>query len=465
MRTPTLPLDAPPRPAAGSRWGLPLLLVAHLSRPRPGGSGSRAVLILPLVAFAAATALTLTVLAGVIMFLGWEGHELDIYPTVAGLAGAILVIPLLSLGAAAARLSAHRRDDRLATLRLLGATSGTVSAMTVMESAMIAFGGALLGTLLYGVGLPLVGLLSFGGAPIGAAALMLSPLVIVGVVAGMTALAALSAVLSVRRVVISPLGVRMRRDAPPLRRWHFVVAGAVILLAVGALQVMQAGTSLLVMRVTFIGGFAAGIGVLNLLGPLVIAAIARSQVKRVKTPERLIALRQVLESPAATWRQVGGVAVTCFVAVVAGSGLGLISQVPNGDLDEPSRVLFSDMSTGIVLTIAMSFLMVACSVGVGQAAAVYDRADLYRSLHLLGMPDLMVSRARRRAVLAPLRWTVIVSVLVAGVLVFPLVGLAVVLAPLSVLTIALSLVGGVGFVWLGVWATEPIVRAVVGAAE
>ena len=37
-------------------------------------------------------------------------------------------VPVATLGAAAARLSTSRRNDRLATLRLLGATSGEVCA-------------------------------------------------------------------------------------------------------------------------------------------------------------------------------------------------------------------------------------------------------------------------------------------------------------------------------------------------
>ena len=47
-----------------------------------------------------------------------------IYQALAVIALVLLVVPLVSLGGAAARLSARRRDDRLATLRLLGATPG-----------------------------------------------------------------------------------------------------------------------------------------------------------------------------------------------------------------------------------------------------------------------------------------------------------------------------------------------------
>ena len=68
-------------------------------------------------------------------------------------AGALLVM-CVSLGGAAARLSARRRDDRLATLRLLGATPAAVSALAVIESAVLAAavgGSCVIATVLFSV--------------------------------------------------------------------------------------------------------------------------------------------------------------------------------------------------------------------------------------------------------------------------------------------------------------------------
>ena len=43
--------------------------------------------------------------------------------------------------------------------------------------------------------------------------------------------------------------------------------------------------------------------------------------------------------------------------------------------DAQSRMLVSDIRTGVLITIVASFLMVACSAGVNQAAAILDRRD------------------------------------------------------------------------------------------
>ena len=56
----------------------------------------------------------------------------------------------------------------------------------------------------------------------------------------------------------------------------------------------------------------------------------------------------------------------------------------------------TDIRTGILITVVGSFLMVACSVGVNQAAGILDRGELYRSLDMLGMPVATMDAARRR---------------------------------------------------------------------
>ena len=149
------------------------------------------------------------------------------YQLLAALATVLLVVPLVSLGGAAARLSARRRDDRLATLRLLGATTATVARMTVLEAATVALIGALAGAAGYLLTGPFVQLIRFRGEPIGTA-YWLSPWAVAAVVAAVALLAALSATAGLRQVSISPLGVRRRRDVPRAG-WLRAVVGLVII--------------------------------------------------------------------------------------------------------------------------------------------------------------------------------------------------------------------------------------------
>ncbi|GAA4761708.1 FtsX-like permease family protein [Microbacterium gilvum] len=447
---------APPR-ATGRA---PLLrLTWHLARP---SAQSGAAIALPAVAFAVTTALLLTVLGGVLMF--WrmpaddEGFS-GLYQTLSVVALALLAVPLLSLGGAAARLSARRRDDRLATLRLLGATPAFVTGMTALEQLAVGLAGAVAGSGLYLLLMPVVGLVPFGGAPIGAASLWVGPGPLLAVVAGVALVAALSAVVGLRRVVVTPLGVRARQEAPRPHWLRAVVALAVVGAAAGVLGALGALPGFAVVVAALAGCFAAGVAVLGVVGPWAIAVHARFRVKRASTAAQLIAARTVLESPQAAWRQVGGIAMTTFVAVVGGAGMAFASA--GGEED----VLMADIRTGILITLVVSFAMVACSVGVGQAAAILDRRDLHVSLDRLGMPRAVAESARTRATLGPLLFTVVVSAVAAGVLVLPLLGAAVLFAPVSVLVVLACFAGGILLVLLALRATRPIVTHVLAAPE
>jgi len=451
---------AAPAPLAPASGRAPVARLAWmLARP---SAQSGAALVLPAIAFAVTTALMLVVLGGVLMFWGWtleDTPDAGVYQMLSIIALAVLVIPLISLGGAAARLSARRRDDRLSTLRLLGATSGVVGAITVLESAVIALIGAAAGVLLYFALIPLVGLVSFGGGPIGAVQLLAAAPWIPLVVIGVAVLAAISASIGLRQVVVSPLGVRARTDAPKLHWVRVVIAAVVLLVGFVCLQVpfLQAGA---LFAFVIAGVFGAGMAVLNLIGPWLIGVFAKSQVKRAKTAARLIAARTVLESPKAAWRQVGGVAMTSFVAVVAGSALATVgTDVQDGE------ILMRDVQTGVLLTLVVSFAMVACSVGVNQAAVILDRRGLHVALDRIGMPREVMESARTRATMAPLLFTVIVSALVGTLLVFPLAGMATITAPLSLLVIALCFAVGIAVVYLALRATRPVLGRVLAQPD
>lgn len=164
----------------------------------------------------------------------------------------------------------------------------------------------------------------------------------------------------------------------------------------------------------------------------------------------------VLDSPKAAWRQVNGIAMASFMAVFAGTGVSLINAIGGEAAAASDVALAVDMRTGLIITLVASFLMVAASVGVNQASAVFDQSELHQSLHRLGVPVSTVDRARQRAIMSPLLITALGSALCAAVLVFPLLGIAVIVAPESLLTIGGVLALGIGLVWASTRATAPL---------
>lgn len=153
-----------------------------------------------------------------------------------------------------------------------------------------------------------------------------------------------------------------------------------------------------------------------------------------------------------------------FMAVFAGTGVSLMNVMSAAGAESGDIAIARDMRTGLIITLVASFLMVAASVGVNQASSILDERELHRSLHYLGVPMATVDRARRRAIMSPLLITSIGSALCAGLLVFPLLGIAMIIAPESLLTIALVVAVGIGVVWAGALATRPLLARSFQAA-
>ncbi|WP_341957284.1 permease [Microbacterium sp. LWH13-1.2] len=427
--------------------------------------GQNAVIALPAIAFAIVTALVLTVVGGAQSFWTWTDGYGPLYQALAAIALVLLVVPLANLGGAAARLSARRRDERLSTLRLLGVTPLGVSVATVIESVLVAAAGALVGIIAYLAISPLIGLIPFRGEALGLDAVLLPPVGVVAVVGGILLVAAGSAALGLRRVIISPLGVRLRTSTSSVHWFRAIIGVSVIALVFVLVKIFPAIAGFTTTIVVLAVLFAVALAILNVIGPWVLKVAASRQLRRAaERADRLLAARMVLDSPKAAWRQVSGIAMASFMAVFAGTGVSLMNVMGSEGLDGADAALAADMRTGLVITLVASFLMVAASVGVNQAASVLDQRDLHRSLHHLGMPLETVDSARRRAIMSPLLVTALGSALCAAVLVFPLLGIALITAPESLLTIAVVVSAGIAVVWTSTRVTRPLLAQSFHAA-
>ncbi len=423
-----------------------------LARPRAVGS---ATVLLPLVAYTV-TALLLLVVVGALRYF-WTSADpyAATFRESTLIALALLLVPLTGLGAAAARLSARRRDDRLAALRLLGATTRTVAAIAVAESVVLAIAGSIGGVLLSVLVVPLLGLVPFHGGRFGPAALWAGPwtpavMIAVALIAGASAVAGL------RSVVISPLGVRKKQRAARPSRARPLVGGGLVLVAF-VLVIARPGPGSMTL-VAVGGGLAVATSVLSLVGPWALARYARRRLRTATTAEQILAARGILESPLTAWRAVGGVSMTSFVAVLAGAGMGALSSVGSTG---PHSTFAADFRTGIVSTLVASFLIVACATGVAQASAILDRRELYVALDRIGMPRETMMAAQRRMVMGPLVFVTVASTILAVLLTLPLAGLSLILAPTSVAVVALCFVVGVVLVRLALLSIRPLLRSVL----
>jgi hypothetical protein len=227
-----------------------------------------------------------------------------------------LLLPVLILIATASRLSAARREERFAAMRLVGATPHQISVVSAVEAVVAAVAGVAVGFALFFVFRPLLYHVPFTGAPLSQGDLSLHWIDIALAVIGVPVAAVVSARLALRRVQISPLGVNRRASSRPPRIARIIplLAGISVLAYFdSAGKPGSNGGQLLEVLV----GFVLLIVGLVLAGPWFTTAGSRLMVKRASRPATLIAGRRLLDNPKAAFRFISGLVIALFVASAA----------------------------------------------------------------------------------------------------------------------------------------------------
>lgn len=249
------------------------------------------------------------------------------------LAGVALVVPILILIATSTRLSAASRERRTAAMRLVGATRRQVAHLAIVEGAAVGFVGATAGLglflLLRG---PASGLLPVPDG-VHAASLRPTPVSLALTLAGVPLLAALTAPLSMRRVVSTPLGVSRQARLPKA----------------GPARLLPLGTGLLLLCLAYLsrGSMNDNSGpvillllsgaALSLLGLAIAgAALARTGgaalIRWGRGPASQLAGRRLMLDPSAAARTVTGTALVVAIGGWVLAFIPVLDQAQNGYL-------------------------------------------------------------------------------------------------------------------------------------
>ena len=388
--------------------------------------------ILPVIAFAAATAITATVLGGAAAFVGRmpEGSgigmsaEESLMPflvTCAFTASVLLIPSAVGLGGSAARLSLARREKDLATTRLIGGTSAQVGAVAVLDVAAQALVGAFIGVGLHLAVTPALTHLDFGITPFTVADLLMPVWAYPLVALGMVLLAAGSAGVSLTGVVLSPLGVA--RDSRVVRMsvvrvvlWALLILGFFVFMQIGGTLLGQFadGMALLAVMAVFVGLIVAG---MNVVGPFIVWIVARALAKSAPLPSVMVGARRLAADPRAGWRSVSGIT---FARVIAGF-LTIIALLARGT-DPEEAMMATAMSTGGILTLGIAAVLAAVSTGVTQTARVIDQAPVLRSQHIAGAEVAQLHRARIAEILVPVVLSSLLATLTALLVILAVFG-------------------------------------------
>jgi hypothetical protein len=228
-----------------------------------------------------------------------------------------LLVPVVVFVAMATRISAARREQRYAALRLAGATSAQVGWMASAEAGLAAVAGVALGWIGYAAARPVVAArITFDGLRFVPSDVSVPAAQVAFVALGVPTLVVISAIVVLRRVRLSPLGItRMTRRRPP-GAWRVAVPllgllGFVLLVVLrttgavgtdGTAVLVLAGTSLLA---TLLG--------LVVAGPWTTMLAARVLVRLSNRAVTLLAARRMAADPNTTFRAISGVVLAAFV--------------------------------------------------------------------------------------------------------------------------------------------------------
>ena len=235
-----------------------------------------------------------------------------------------LLLPVLIFIATASRLSAARREERFAAMRLVGATPHQVSVVSAVEAAVAGIAGVAVGFGLFFLLQPLLYRVPFIGAPLAPGDLSLSWLDVAFVVIGVPIAAVVSARIALRRVQVSPLGVKRRAasDPPQDRYGSFRCSPASPSWPTSTRPENRLATEPRSSNCSSASSCCSWDWFLPGRGSR--RPDRRIMTARANRPSTLIAGRRLLDNPKAAFRFVSGLVIALFVATAA---IGALSSI------------------------------------------------------------------------------------------------------------------------------------------
>lgn len=224
------------------------------------------------------------------------------------------LVPVAVFVATATRMAAARREQRLAALRLVGATPAQVAWLAMVEALLYTVIGAPLGVALFFLVRPWVALIPLDGATWWPDSIQPPLLQEVALLISVQVVGAAAALVGMRRLSVSPLGVQ-RRQAPPQPSALRIVpslAGVAVLLAgiVAYRSNIASPGSLAVLGASF----AAIIAGIVFAGPWLTFVVGRVLGRIARGPAALLAARRLADDPRGSFGAIAGVIMAVFVA-------------------------------------------------------------------------------------------------------------------------------------------------------
>jgi hypothetical protein len=279
-----------------------------------------------------------------------------------------VVFPMLVLISTATRLAADRREERFAALRLVGGTPGDIRIVATVEAVLSAFLGAVLGTVIFLLVRPALA----GAAVVGTRYFEsdVTPTVAgyAAMLVGVPVAAAIAALVSLRRVQISPLGVTRRATPKPPTYWRLVT----LVIGVGVFVFGLSKTTRNGIGAPAYPGLLLTMIGLVIVGPWLTAQAARLFGRVTSRSSALLATRRLADNPRGAFRAVTGLVLAVFL----GTMVGLLVPAVNATESTPTAGALSNILADQVGLPAAAGQKLISGISAIPGAAVYPLHEL-----------------------------------------------------------------------------------------
>lgn len=251
----------------------------------------------------------------------------NIYREAFGIAALAILFPLLILINTATRLSATRREERYAAMRLVGATPRQINVIASVDALLGSLLGAALGIIIFQLLQPSIAGISLSGVKFFPSYVTPTMWGYVGMLVLVPIIAMLASLVSLRRVQISPLGVSQKATPRKPRPWGLIplIAGTVIfpLAATNANGNKGGGPDFLIL------GFLLILVGITLSGSWLTMQVTLLFARYARSAPTLLAARRLSDNPKRAYRTVSGLVLAVFIGTVVAVLIPALNQAQN----------------------------------------------------------------------------------------------------------------------------------------
>jgi len=291
-----------------------------------------------------------------------------IYKDAFGIGALAILFPLLLLINTATRLSAARREERYAAMRLIGATPHQINVIASVDAVVSALCGAVLGSVVFLAVRPAIADISFSGVKFFSNYVTPTIWGYVIMIVGVPIIAAIASLISLRRVQISPLGVSRKTTPSKPGAWRLIPLIIGIALLPYAAENIHNGGSGGGNPGPLLGGFLLIMLGIVLSGSWLIMQVTGLLARFARTAPALLASRRLTDNPKGAFRTISGLILAVFIGSVVSILVPALNQAQN-----PS----GNTSLSNVLRVPYSNGPLDAGVPPKAAAALVSKMDSY----------------------------------------------------------------------------------------